>query len=269
MRRIAAIMRLIPRSVLIALTATALVPASAAAQAPAPLTGEHLQAISYPLPPGADEPGDIVVTQRACAADGSGSVSFTATGHAVGPYPGTFEETVTATWGPSFLAPPPPGGPTNLHSVEASFSIDSPLGQVIGKKVFDPTAEPLYTQAGECFDFAESGSGSATNVNEAPVCYLATITNASGTFADRGRAPVNFSSTYVGNPQGEPPPESQLSRTFYEDFVSDPTALCAGPLPTNAEQCKKGGWRQYGVFKNQGDCVSYVRTGGKNPPAGP
>ncbi len=110
MRRIAAIMRLIPRSVLIALTATALVPASAAAQAPAPLTGEHLQAISYPLPPGADEPGDIVVTQRACAADGSGSVSFTATGHAVGPYPGTFEETVTATWGPSFLAPPPPGG---------------------------------------------------------------------------------------------------------------------------------------------------------------
>ena len=37
-------------------------------------------------------------------------------------------------------------------------------------------------------------------------------------------------------------------------------------MPTNADQCKKGGWRAYGVFKNQGDCVSFVQTGGKNPP---
>jgi hypothetical protein len=32
--------------------------------------------------------------------------------------------------------------------------------------------------------------------------------------------------------------------------------------------CKKKGWRSFGVFKNQGDCVSYFATGGKNPPAG-
>jgi hypothetical protein len=38
------------------------------------------------------------------------------------------------------------------------------------------------------------------------------------------------------------------------------------PLPTSLDQCKSGGWRQYGVFKNQGDCVSFVVTGGKNPP---
>jgi hypothetical protein len=37
-------------------------------------------------------------------------------------------------------------------------------------------------------------------------------------------------------------------------------------LPTSAEQCKDGGWQSYGVFKNQGDCVSFVETGGKNPP---
>jgi hypothetical protein len=35
-----------------------------------------------------------------------------------------------------------------------------------------------------------------------------------------------------------------------------------------AADCKKGGWRSFGVFKNQGDCVSYFATGGKNPPAG-
>jgi hypothetical protein len=37
-------------------------------------------------------------------------------------------------------------------------------------------------------------------------------------------------------------------------------------LPTSKEQCKDGGWRSFGVFKNQGDCVSFIATGGKNQP---
>ncbi len=41
----------------------------------------------------------------------------------------------------------------------------------------------------------------------------------------------------------------------------------APPLPDTKDQCKKGGWKEYGVFKNQGDCVSFVATGGKNRPA--
>jgi hypothetical protein len=41
----------------------------------------------------------------------------------------------------------------------------------------------------------------------------------------------------------------------------------APPLPTTTDQCKNGGWAQFG-FKNQGDCVSFVATRGKNPPAG-
>jgi hypothetical protein len=42
-----------------------------------------------------------------------------------------------------------------------------------------------------------------------------------------------------------------------------------GPrLPTSADQCQKDGWKSYGAFKNQGDCVSYVATKGKNKPAG-
>ena len=39
-------------------------------------------------------------------------------------------------------------------------------------------------------------------------------------------------------------------------------------LPTSKDQCKHSGWRNYGVFKNQGDCVNFVETGGKKPPAG-
>ena len=50
------------------------------------------------------------------------------------------------------------------------------------------------------------------------------------------------------------------------EFAKDIAA--AQRFPTSAQQCKNGGWQTFGVFKNQGDCVSYVATGGKNPPAG-
>jgi hypothetical protein len=52
-----------------------------------------------------------------------------------------------------------------------------------------------------------------------------------------------------------------LSLVFGDIVVHD-----AQPVPVSKDQCKNGGWRNYGVFKNQGDCVSFVATGGKNPP---
>ena len=45
----------------------------------------------------------------------------------------------------------------------------------------------------------------------------------------------------------------------FEDEVVD---------PSDKEKCKKGGWQDFtsspGPFKNQGDCVSYFASGGKN-----
>lgn len=41
----------------------------------------------------------------------------------------------------------------------------------------------------------------------------------------------------------------------------------AAPSVTQKDQCKDNGWKIFGIFKNQGDCVSFVATGGKNPPA--
>lgn len=38
-------------------------------------------------------------------------------------------------------------------------------------------------------------------------------------------------------------------------------------MPTTKDDCKKGGWEAYSVFKNQGDCVSWVATQGRNQPA--
>jgi hypothetical protein len=44
----------------------------------------------------------------------------------------------------------------------------------------------------------------------------------------------------------------------------------AAATPTSKDQCKNGGWKTFTnpAFKNQGDCVSFVATGGKNPPSG-
>ena len=58
--------------------------------------------------------------------------------------------------------------------------------------------------------------------------------------------------------------------TFYVDleFSGDLVVVDGRALPTSKDECKKGGWQSFGVFKNQGDCVSFVATGGKNSPAG-
>ena len=46
--------------------------------------------------------------------------------------------------------------------------------------------------------------------------------------------------------------------------VSGPVSPPVSP-PVTKDQCKKGGWQTFGtMFKNQGRCVSFVVTGGKN-----
>jgi hypothetical protein len=47
----------------------------------------------------------------------------------------------------------------------------------------------------------------------------------------------------------------------YDIYMSTRTQI----LPTTKDDCKNDGWERFGVFKNQGDCVSYVATKGKNP----
>ena len=66
-------------------------------------------------------------------------------------------------------------------------------------------------------------------------------------------------------PSDCPLPSGVLGSTT---ISGDVTVTDAPALPTSKDQCKNGGWREFGLFKNQGDCVSFVATGGKNPPAG-
>ena len=47
------------------------------------------------------------------------------------------------------------------------------------------------------------------------------------------------------------------------------TSTGVGAGPTSKSQCRHGGWKSFGtMFRNQGDCMSFVATGGKNPPSG-
>lgn len=62
------------------------------------------------------------------------------------------------------------------------------------------------------------------------------------------------------------------SLLFVFATVGQAAAQGTPTLPTAKEQCFNGGWQTFQAgnlraFKNQGDCVSFVATGGKNPPA--
>jgi hypothetical protein len=78
-------------------------------------------------------------------------------------------------------------------------------------------------------------------------------------FTDRGTTPVLIQdieeitldqTTYIEN--------------FTVSFLSD-LAEAEPLLPTTKEECKDGGFENFG-FENQSDCVSFVITGGKNEP---
>jgi hypothetical protein len=99
--------------------------------------------------------------------------------------------------------------------------------------------------------------GMATDVLSFPL-------NAAGVAAFNAARGAFFS--VGGQTPGETSPPSYLY-----GFSGGPNGtqqLIVTCLPTTKEECKNGGWRTFGVFKNQGDCVSFVATGGKNPPAG-
>jgi hypothetical protein len=66
------------------------------------------------------------------------------------------------------------------------------------------------------------------------------------------------------------PPGVPLQATFAVDFDDWHIVVIDTVVrPTSKDECKNGGWRTFGAFKNQGDCLSLVATKGKNQPSGP
>ncbi len=54
--------------------------------------------------------------------------------------------------------------------------------------------------------------------------------------------------------------------TGYQPTIKVEAKAANVPAPTNKDQCKNNGWMSFNnpSFKNQGDCVSFVATNGKN-----
>jgi hypothetical protein len=76
----------------------------------------------------------------------------------------------------------------------------------------------------------------------------------------------NGADTFFAEPSGRSP--TDCSPLPLEDAITltngRATVFDAPVLPTSKDQCKDGGWRTFEVFRNQGDCVSFVATRGKN-----
>jgi hypothetical protein len=69
---------------------------------------------------------------------------------------------------------------------------------------------------------------------------------------------------------GPPPPACPIGTDALQPLRGgDVTVVDRPPLPASKDGCKDGRWRAYGVFRTQGDCVSFVATGGRSRGATP
>lgn len=60
---------------------------------------------------------------------------------------------------------------------------------------------------------------------------------------------------------------ANMGNGYLIDNLSMKSGAIPPNLPTSKDQCMNGGWMDYLVFKNQGDCVSFVASKGKNKPS--
>lgn len=231
------------------LTAIAASPALAqTTMTPATLTGEVLVAadaefeLCRPIDfanPGA---GEFCYSETSVEADvdcDAGTASFTIEGAAGGPYPGTFTEQGTITFEYVDGTVPSQVGITGL---EAEFRIDSTAGVVTGTKTYDL---PGTIYGGFCI------SENLFGLEAAGLTYEAQIETPMGQYRDEGHSSIQISGGTV---------ESFQERFF--SLLREPVPL----MPTTREACKDGGYKLFPAFKNQGDCVSFVATGGKSEP---
>jgi hypothetical protein len=227
-----------------ALVAVGAFPASAAAN----LTGEQLVSIG----------GNTITTSVTCTPTTSGSFTFEASGIAIGPVPGTFTETGTATFGPEvgLFA-----GARALETFEAGFEIQGSDGTTV-TGVKRMTGDPLSETNPNNYAYCDPDRGGIFSHHyefAASVTYEARIQPPSGDpICDRGTGQVS------GNDAHSTPESGHGDvHNFGETFVSTSSGPCG---PQTTDDCMKDAWQTFPGFKNQGDCVAFVATGGKNEP---
>ena len=181
----------------------------------------------------------------------SGSISWTASGLAFGPYPGEFDESGHIAFSNG-----------TITDVRVAFHIDAVDADVVGHKFI---AGPIAAEVVCGYPNVLPTRFFSRVIANADVRYEAIIKPAvGGSYADEGVARIVLATVTEESPTGVHGAESTTGQVD-EFFISD--LLIAPPLaPTAKEQCKDAGFLLFGVFKNQGDCVAFVETNAQNEP---
>jgi len=184
-----------------------------------------------------------------CSTDpntGETSYSLEFAGFAAGPYPGTFTEDIEVTIGPATAILPlipfpgdnfPPGSGGNpsqflaagqLLSFNATFTIQSPNGDVSGSKTLSAVVPADPTHAGVCAEFTNRPSpvgvvsGAYKDVRAFNLVYEATISTAEGTFRDEGTSQAQGRQGRIVGATGPVSDVNDFGETF-ESSLTQPT----------------------------------------------
>lgn len=114
--------------------------------------------------------------------------------------------------------------------------------------------------------YGESDSGAGPAVAVVDTATMAITSELSTGYTNTNPSRDSGYSGIAISPQGS----LYLADEFYSATSYSDMLLVSPPQPvppTSKDQCKKGGWHTFTnpTFKNQGDCVSYVATHGRNP----
>ena len=219
---------------------------TAAAPIVATMTGEQLLSCGPTATLGCSPTNGTRTIKSRCTTQGdSGSITYRATGIATGPYFGTFTESGTIEW-----------DAYQLTRVEVNFHIDSAVADIDGRKFITAPIGSGFCGPGHEGFFAQAAG---------IVRYEAIIKpDTGGSYADAGTASLTVAHTGSQNP-ALAELETTTTGVVFETFTSS-LAITQPLLPDAKEQCKYFGFLIFGVFENQGDCVSFVTTHGKNEP---
>jgi hypothetical protein len=147
-------------------------------------------------------------------------------------------------------------GPNLSVSITSGPSGENPTGSLTA----DFSGAHFQTTAISCF--AVDGNKATFAAPVEPNLFGVTFIKV--TFVDNGPGPGVDTFGASGNTV---PYDCASPLAAVNTVLGDIVVVDAPPLPTTLAQCMNGGWQSYAVFKNQGDCVSFVATSGKNVPA--
>jgi hypothetical protein len=169
----------------------------------------------------------------------------------------SFEVFTEFSFGGSPLPPPNCASfPPNWRGTVVTASGDNDLGDIVVHDAVDDSTPPVLTVPSDITRNARSLAGTqvtytATATDNVDPSPQVVCTPPSGSTFPIGKTTVSCAATdETGN---------KATKSFNVTVR----------LPVSKNECKNGGWRNFGtVFRNQGDCVSFVATNGKNPPGG-